>query len=217
MVQVAARFITLGCPNHNHGVIVVRGLAVDQALSAAGFFPAHDADRMKLGHIFSAAQKLGHGAKGFAAKVHVQPGHNHSNTALRHLVNGGYDAIVEKLHFVNGDDGGFRRQRGEEFLRIADGLRLDVLPIVAGHVLKAVTVIETGFKHLRLLFGDDSAAYPANQFLRLAAEHTPADDLNTPGVVFHALPPLNKKGRHENTPAFFGVKYCAYSSRVGSS
>ncbi len=184
----AARFVGFLCADQDNRVIVVGGFAVDEALGAAGFFTADDTDGMKFGHFLGDAHQTRHRAEWLGAEVHVQPGDNYADVPVGEFFNHAHDTGVEKLNLINGDHRRVGQEAFENLPGSADWLGFDVLSIVAGDVLDAVTGVQIGFKDLDGLPGDDRPARAANQFLSFTAEHTAADDFDTSAVMKHLSP-----------------------------
>ena len=53
MVFAAAGFVDFFRADHDDWVVIVRGAAIDEALSTACMFTTDNTDRVELGHFFS--------------------------------------------------------------------------------------------------------------------------------------------------------------------
>src|SRR5690606_7044020 len=184
-MQATARFVNFGRADEDDRVVVARGLAVNQSLGAAGWLAADDADRMEFGHFFRPAHEFRHGAKRFAAKIRVQPGDDDANASVGQLVGDIDDGRVEELRFINRDNRCFRLQTVEDRSGVGQRLTFDILAVVAGDKLDAITVVDIGLEDLNALSGDDGAAHAADQLFRLAAKHAAANHLDLAYMVNH--------------------------------
>ncbi len=81
MMLTTSGFIQLRCADNDNWIIIFRGLAVDQSLGAGGFVTADHADGMEFIDALSFGQNQWHGAKRFAAEVHIQAGDDHTDSA----------------------------------------------------------------------------------------------------------------------------------------
>ena len=138
MMLAAASLICFRSAHHDHRIVVVGWLPVDEALCARGFFAADHADRVQLDHVVGTAEQVGHGPERLAAKVRVQPGQDDTNAPRGKLIHDGDNGSIEELRFVNGDDGCARQQQIEDGARLADRNRLEVLTVMRGYALKRV-------------------------------------------------------------------------------
>src|SRR6185503_1647816 len=86
--------------------------------------------------------------------------------------------VVEELPFVDADDLGVRLDLVEQLTRRGDALRLDAHGAVRRDVVLAVAVVDPRLEDLHLALGNLRPAQPADQFLALAAEHAPGNDLD---------------------------------------
>src|SRR5690606_40301626 len=71
MAVPAACFVRFLRAHEDHGVIVVGGLAVDDALGAGRFVTADHADGVELVNIFSLRRKLRHGVERLPTEVEI--------------------------------------------------------------------------------------------------------------------------------------------------
>jgi hypothetical protein len=195
MMFTAASFIGFLGANQNDWIIVMRGLTVHEALCSTGFLAADDADRMKFGHFLGHSQQSRHGAKRFATKIHIQPGQDNTNPAASQRFSRISDTGIKELYFINSDNRSGRIEMLQNLAGMRDRLRINILTVMAGHMLNTVPVIKVGFKDLYRLSGNDSAANTADKLFSFAAEHTAADDFNSTGMVKHQKIPFKYKGQ----------------------
>ena len=69
-----------------------------------GQVAATHTDGVDLGNVFSYSHQRGHGAEGYALKVHVQPGHNNALAAFGQFLSNFGQCSVKKLRLVNAHD-----------------------------------------------------------------------------------------------------------------
>jgi hypothetical protein len=162
MMLAAASFISFLRADEDDRIVIVSGLAIHEALGAAGFLAAYYADSMEFGDFFSNRHEVGHLAERLAAKVHVQPGHNDAQIPPGKFLHNRNDLFIKELDFIDDDYGCIRREMAKDFAGVFDRLGFDVLPIVAGDVLDAVAVVDAGLECLHFLSGYHGAAGTAD-------------------------------------------------------
>src|SRR5690606_31499806 len=108
-----------------------------------------------------------------------------ANASVGQLVGDIDDGRVEELRFINRDNRCFRLQTVEDRSGVGQRLTFDILAVVAGDKLDAITVVDIGLEDLNALSGDDGAAHAADQLFRLAAKHAAANHLDLAYMVNH--------------------------------
>lgn len=200
----AARLVNFVRAYHDDGIIVMGWLTVHEPLGACCIFAANDADRMKFGHFLGATHQFGDAAKRFTAKIHIKPGADHAQPTIRQRADHIDNRPVEKLDFIDSDDGCAGFDQTGDFIWHTDRLRGKRLTCMTVHGFFAVAIINFGLKNLNLLLGDNGAAHTTDQLFGFSAKHTSADDFDAPTAMNHELVTslVNKKaGMTEVTPA----------------
>ena len=142
MVFPAAGFVGFLSADEDDRVVVAGRAAVDQPLRAGGRLAADDADGVQLDNFVGAAQQLRHRAEGLAAEIQVEPGDHDTQAALGKPVRDFGDRRREELRLVDGDDGCFGREMGEQLFGVFNRNGFDGLAAVAGHALNTVAVVD---------------------------------------------------------------------------
>ena len=161
VATAAAGFVGFFRTDEDDGVFVVGGLAVDEALGAAGFATAYHADGVEFVNAFRFGHEDGHGAKGFPAEVHVQARNDDPFMLVGQGVADFDDGVIEELDFVDGDDLGVGFYLGQDVGCVVDDGAFPLGAIVGGDDAGAVAVVDGGFEELDFLAGDHSAAQAA--------------------------------------------------------
>jgi hypothetical protein len=78
VMLAATGFVEFVRADDDNGIIVMGRLAVDEALCSGSGFAANDTNGMELIDALGLGHQDRHGAKGLAAKIQVQTGHNHA-------------------------------------------------------------------------------------------------------------------------------------------
>lgn len=182
----AARFVHFARADDDDGIVVIGRLAVYETLGARGRLPADDADRVQFFNVFGLGHQERHRAKGFAAKIRVEPGKNDAHAARRQPVRDIGNRPIKKLRLVYRDDLRIRFCQFRNLLRVLDGNRDELGPVMRRDLGLAVTGIEPVRKDLDFLARDARAFHPSNQFFGLAAKHRAANDFDVP-VEFVSL------------------------------
>ena len=110
-----------------------------EALGLRATAAADHTDGVHFADVFRNGEKLGHGAKGEAAEVAVEPGDDDLAAAVREFHDKRDNAVVVELGFVDADDLGMRVQFAAEFRhghsaggwQLHGGMTLDVAGGVA--------------------------------------------------------------------------------------
>ena len=122
-----------------------------------------------------------HRPERLAAEIHVRAGHDDAQSAVRQHVGRAHDAPVQELDLVDRDDLRVGPDLLHQLPRGLHRLGIDARAVVRVHrrdpaVAVAQVVIETLSRAAR----QHGAPHSPDQFLGLAAEHDPADDLDPP-------------------------------------
>jgi hypothetical protein len=163
--------------NDDDGVVMGGRLSVDQALSSTGYVTADDADGTYFVDGFGLGQQDRHWPKGFTAEIHVEAGGDDALAGFGQLLDDMGNFPVKELGFIDPDDRGIGFKQSQHLARCGYRTGLDMESIVGGNALDSVTIVKPRFEDLDLLFGNLSAAQPAEQLFGLAAEHAAADHL----------------------------------------
>src|SRR5213075_2465601 len=99
-------FICLAAAHHDDRTIPQRRLAIHEPLISRGRSAAHDADRLELVDDLGDAHEGGHRTERKTPEIDVGPGQNHADPRVGEPVGDVYDAVVQELRFVHGDDFG---------------------------------------------------------------------------------------------------------------
>ncbi len=184
-MQAAAGFVELGSADNNDRVVIVGRFAVDEALGAAGGFTANHADGIELVHAFGLSHECGHAAKGFAAKIGIEPGNQDADAAVGQFLHYADNFVIEELGFIDPYDGGFGFDVGEDIGGPLNGQGVELAAGMGGDFFYMITVINDGFENLDILPGDGSPAQPADQFIGFATKHRAGNDFNRSCMVLH--------------------------------
>src|SRR4029077_3900098 len=178
-----SRLVRFPAADHDRGTVPEGGLAVDEALVAAGRTAAGHADGLELVDDLGDREERGHGAERQAAEIHVDAGQHDAHTLIRERVRDGDDAIVQELHFVDRDDFGARTNRAHHRLGGVHRLGLDRAAVVSADRVEArVARVEVGLEDLDVFPGDHRAPHPAHELLAFAGEHHAGDDFDPAGA-----------------------------------
>src|SRR6266550_1053943 len=184
VMMAAACFIGCGAPNHDEGRIRRRRLAIDQPLRAAGLPRA--ATRVLAGCLqFCEPVRVGgqqrHGPEGPGKEVQVEARDDHVSTTIGQLRDEAHDVGPEELRLVDADHPGVVSQLILECPNVRYRDCRETNLAVGGNGLEGITVVEGRLERLDRRTGVARLIEPADQFLRLAAEHATADQVKAPG------------------------------------
>ena len=191
MTAAATGFVRFAAPYQDDGVVVSGRLAVDQALGAAGRRPTCDTDGLKLGDLLSLGHQERHRAKRLAAEVHVEPGEDDAHAASRQLIADLGELPIKELGLVHRHNRGLGIQPLEDLAGIAHGYGFPTQTVVRRDLLSVIPLVQSRLENLDLLLCNAGPPDATDQLLRLAAEHTPANNLDPATVVAVAHEPLS--------------------------
>ena len=176
MAHPASCFVLVGSADHDLRAFVRCRPAVDQPLIARCRSATQDAYRIQFVDGLRDGHQLRHRAKGLAAEICVCASDYHATPRFRKCRNELHDTSIQELSFIDADYLRGWIEPLRDLRRRVDGNCLDRPPIVARDRIDArVSLVQSGFEDLYALAGDQSAPYPANQFLALPAEHDASD------------------------------------------
>lgn len=142
---------------------------------------AHDTNRERLRDILCHSQELGHGLEGLSFVVLIQAGYDDSLSLVGKLLAHIDKVRFEELSLINTDNLSILTEC-KDLLCVVNDERSERLLAVRDDVLRAVTIVNTGFEDRHLLFRNLRPACPPYQFLGLSAKHASANHLNPPGL-----------------------------------
>src|SRR5262245_60905901 len=168
----AARFISVGGADHHALAALYQPLRISRRAAASY------ADGPRLGYVFGDGQQQRHRLERASEVIYIQTGDDHSLALIGQNVRHSDQVVVEELPFVNAHDVSVDLDRGQNLVGRFDRLRRDLHLRVRNDVLIRIAQIDRWLEYLNLLSRDLRPSETANQFLALAAEHRPGDDLD---------------------------------------
>src|SRR5687767_13095919 len=125
----AARFIAFGSADQDNRVIPGGWAPVDEPLGPAGFSTALFTYRMQFDDVIGEGEKPGHEAERLPAKVLVQAGRDHVDSAVRQSLAQRNHGLVKELDLLDSDDMRPGIQPGLQFRRIGHrkGVKVDAV------------------------------------------------------------------------------------------
>jgi hypothetical protein len=132
MAVPAAGFVGLSRTDQDDRIVVLRRMAVDQALAVRRLVPADDTYRMKLIDTLGLGEEPGHRAKGLTTKIHVQARNNDPNIAAFNELTDYINKVrVEKLGLIYRNDRSVCLEMVEYLRRAANLERVGGTPLRA--------------------------------------------------------------------------------------
>ena len=168
LVALPAERLVFLCFAQQHALVILNGTVAD-----VGQRTALHADGMYLGDVVGNGAEGRHGAEGYAAEVHVEPGNDDAHATVGQFVADLYQSFVEKLCLVDAHDVDVARQQQDAGRRVEWGRGYGVV-VVAHHLFIAIARVDGGFEDFHLLLGKLCTTQTAYQFFGLAREHRAA-------------------------------------------
>jgi hypothetical protein len=136
----------------------------------AGYIAALHTYGVQLGYVFGTGHECGHGAKGLAGIVHIQPGHYHPYSLAGKFLHYIYYAFIKELGLINTHD--IHAARHEQYIvRMAHRRATDAGVIMRYYIVFRIAGVHSRLKYLYLQAGNAGTLQPADEFLRFAGEH----------------------------------------------